>query len=63
MMRGVSARRFLNQFSQSIEAVYGEVLERQLKEGFIRKTPDGYCLTEFGIDVSNVVMAEYLLDG
>ncbi len=61
MMRGVSAGRFQEQFSKRIEEVYGGVLERQLKEGLIQKTADGYCLTEFGIDVSNVVMAEYLL--
>ena len=61
MMRGVSAENFYRQFSQKMEDVYGEVLERQLKQGLILKTADGYCLSELGIDVSNMVMAEYLL--
>lgn len=61
MMRGVSAENFYRQFSQKMEDVYGKVLERQLKQGLILKTADGYCLSELGIDVSNMVMAEYLL--
>jgi len=61
MMRGVSAENFYRQFSQKMEDVYGEVLERQLKQGLILKTADGYCLSELGIDVSNMVMTEYLL--
>lgn len=62
MMRGISASRFQKQFSRNMEEVYAKVLQKQLKEGLIQKTADGYCLTDFGIDVSNVVMAEYLLD-
>lgn len=62
MMRGVSAEKFKRKFLRTMEEVYGTVLDKQLKEGLIKKTKDGYCLTEYGIDVSNYVMAAYLLD-
>lgn len=62
MMRGVSAEKFQKQFSKTIEEVYGKVLVKQLKQNLIKKTDMGYCLTDYGIDVSNYVMAEYLLD-
>lgn len=62
MMRGVSAEKFQKQFSKTIEEVYGRVLVKQLKQNLIKKTDMGYCLTDYGIDVSNYVMAEYLLD-
>ncbi len=62
MMRGVSAEKFQKQFSKTIEEVYGRVLVKQLKQNLIKRTDAGYCLTDYGIDVSNYVMAEYLLD-
>lgn len=62
MMCGVSAEEFKRKFSKTIEQVYGRVLDKQLKDGFIKKTQDGYCLTDYGIDVSNYVMSEYLFD-
>lgn len=60
MMRGVSSERFFRQFSRTLEDVYQKVLEKQLRQRLISKTPDGYCLTDAGIDVSNYVMAQYL---
>lgn len=63
MMCGVSAKKFQKQFSYPIEEVYGHVINKQLKEKLIRKTLEGYCLTEYGIDVSNYVMSEYIFDG
>lgn len=60
MMRGISAEKFRRQFFTSLEDVYGEVIKRQLQDGFIKETTDGYCLTDYGIDISNYVMAQYL---
>jgi len=61
MMCGISAGQFQEQFSRGIEDVYGRVLEKQLRQGLIQKTEAGYRLTEYGIDVSNYVMADYIL--
>lgn len=62
LMRGVSAAEFFQQFSIEMEDVYGEILSRQAKQYLIEKTAEGYRLTDYGIDVSNYVMAQYLLD-
>lgn len=62
MMYGVSAEKFKGEFFKTIEQVYGMVLDRQLQDGFIKKTQDGYCLTDYGIDISNYVMSEYLFE-
>ena len=42
--------------------MYNEVLSRQLQEGLIKKTKEGYALTDYGIDISNYVMSQYLFD-
>ena len=61
MMCGISAAKFREQFSRDIEDVYGHILEKQLKQGLLQKTETGYSLTEYGIDISNYVMAEYII--
>lgn len=62
MMRGVSADDFRRRFSCSIESIYGKVLQKQLKQKLISETADGYCLTDYGVDVSNYVFTDYLLN-
>ena len=44
-----------------MEAVYGDVLDRLLKNRLIVR--EGACvrLSEFGIDISNYVLSEFLL--
>lgn len=61
LMRGISTGQFREQFSCGIEDMYGQILEKQLKQGLVQRTETGYRLTEYGIDVSNYVMAEYIL--
>lgn len=62
MMCGVSCQTFAEQFGQQMEAVYGAVIDKFVRQGLLVKE-DGYVkLTEKGIDVSNYVMAEFLLD-
>lgn len=62
MMRGVSMEEFQKQFSRPMQDVYNEVLSRQLQEELIKKTKEGYALTDYGIDISNYVMSQYLFD-
>ena len=66
MMCGVSEQRFLNRFGTTMEAVYGETLRTLSGEGLLEAYQNGterfWRLTEHGIDVSNYVLAEFLLD-
>ncbi len=62
MCEGVSAERFLREFHVSMDRVYGRVIERLIAGGLIRRTRNGIALTDRGIEVSNPVLAEFLLD-
>lgn len=59
---GVSRTVFFQCFQRSMEQVYGKVLQKLEKEGLIVCEGDGVRLSERGIDVSNVVLAEFLLE-
>lgn len=63
MIRGVKAADFKERFGTGIEEVYGEVLDKNEKDGLIHhdEEKDSYYLTERGLDVSNVVLSEFLL--
>lgn len=62
-MEGISATDFQGRFGESLWDVYGEVLPGLISQGFLKESRDGrrIFLTERGIDVSNVVLAEFLL--
>lgn len=64
MMRGVSGREFQRRFGRKMEQVYGDVLTRFIRLGFLERCGDGDVvrLTKRGIDISNQVLAEFLLD-
>ena len=61
MTGGVSKAEFQKRFSTGIETIYGKVLEKYEKNGLLTEKGDRIFLTDKGIDVSNVVMAEFLL--
>lgn len=58
---GVPLAEFEQRFHVRAQEIYPGVMERFIREGAAELTPDGYFrLTEFGLDVSNYVMAEFL---
>lgn len=59
---GVSRTEFAERFEADYEAVYGEVTERLLKQGLLQESGEYLSLTELGRDLSNRVLAEFLLD-
>ena len=61
-MSGVSKTKFEQIFHVSIGQVYGDVIDRQKKTGLLKEQKDRLLLTDKGIDVSNMVMSEYLLE-
>ncbi len=60
LMEGVSKHKFLETFGVSMDSVYGEVIKKHVKSGLLIDG-DYVKLTRRGIDVSNVVMADFLL--
>lgn len=59
-MAGICSEEFQACFGRTPEEVYAEVLDRMVREGLMEQTKEGYRLTLLGIDVSNVVFAEFL---
>lgn len=62
MMKGVSGSEFLERFGQNMWNVYGDALKKLEQQGLIEVEAPMVRLTELGIDVSNVVLSEFLLD-
>ena len=61
MMEGVSCADFGEKFGCELDSVYGGVCEKLISEGLLVREGDRYKLTSRGIDVSNAVLAEFLL--
>ena len=71
MTNGISGEEFRETFGVSIESVFGEVIRKNVEEGLLEEISDGkekvqkserrIALTGKGMDVSNYVMAQFLL--
>ena len=62
MMRGVSRKEFERRFKLSMDEVYGEVIAKYVGLGLLEESDGWVRLTKKGIDVSNTVLADFLLD-
>ncbi len=62
MMRGISGSAFFERFGLNMWSIYGEVLERLEQQGLLEIRKPDVRLTELGIDVSNQVFCEFLLE-
>lgn len=60
MVRGVSLKDFEEKFHIPAWEVYPGLLERFVREGAAVLDGDRFRLTDYGLDVSNYVMAEFL---
>lgn len=62
MMCGISRTDFEERFKKDIYEVYGPVLNKYIDQGLLATYEDRIYLTDQGIDVSNVVLADFILD-
>ena len=62
MMRGVSGSDFYEKFGLNMWNVYGKVMQKLKDQGLIVFDGTSVRLSDLGIDVSNVVLSEFLLD-
>ena len=62
VMKGVSKQKFFKRFGITMDEVYGAVLEKFREEELLVIEDDRVALTRKGIDISNYVFAEFLLD-
>ena len=61
VLEGVSKEKFREQFSCELRVVYRKELEKLEQEGLLEEDGDFVRLTSRGIDLSNPVLAEFLL--
>jgi oxygen-independent coproporphyrinogen-3 oxidase len=64
LVQVVSVESFKESFGKDIAEVYGEVIDKYQKMGLLEYAGEGgkyLRLTDKGLDVSNTVMAEFLL--
>ncbi len=62
LMRGVSKELFYNQFGYTMDEVYGDVIKKHVEQGLLTQEGQSVLLTAKGIDVSNYVLADFLLE-
>lgn len=60
-INGIYENEFKNRFSMNINDVYGEILNKYIGEGLLIRESGRIFLSEKGIEISNVIMADFLL--
>ncbi|MCR5215520.1 MAG: radical SAM family heme chaperone HemW [Lachnospiraceae bacterium] len=61
-IKGVSQEEFYKNFDIPMDSIYHDVIERHVKLSTLQIQGDALSLTEYGLDVSNSVMADFLFD-
>jgi oxygen-independent coproporphyrinogen III oxidase len=62
LCNGISKKAFFHRFHVDMDHIYSDVLSKLSKRGVLEITGDTVRLTEYGIDVSNTVLSEFLFD-
>lgn len=60
-MKGVSKKDFKERFGVEIESVYGKIIQKYMNQEMLIEKDNNIFLSDAGIDVSNVIMAEFML--
>lgn len=60
-IKGISVKEFKNLFGRDIHDIYGNILNKMCDNELMQYKDEYYRLTDRGIDVSNMVLAEFLL--
>lgn len=61
-IKGVSIEKFNNRFKRDIYSVYGKVIEKHLSERLLIKEDDRLFLSNRGIEVSNSILCDFILN-
>ena len=62
MVEGVSEISFKERFGKTFDNVYGDIIGDYVKEGLMEWTGSRLRLTDRGMDLSNRVLSDLLLD-
>ncbi len=60
LTEGISEEEFMRRFGVGIDGIYGDVIEKQERQALIVREEGRIRLSEYGVDIANYVMADYL---
>ena len=60
MTSGISKQEFFDTFHQDIETNYKPILDKWTAQKMLTQTKESIQLTDAGMDVSNVILADFL---
>ena len=60
-MAGIDMNDFQNRFGMPIEKVYEKEIESNINKGLLTRQADMLKLSEYGIDICNTVMSDFIL--
>ena len=60
-MDGISVKEFKRVFGCDIRKVYAQVIDKNIERKLLKRSGSMLKLTDRGVDISNVVMADFLL--
>ena len=60
-INGIDENEFKKRFSMNINDVYGEIINKYIGEGLLIRESGRIFLSEKGIEISNIIMADFLL--
>lgn len=61
LTKGISKTKFQQEFGIGIEEIFQKQINQSIKEGVLEEIADTIRLTDYGLDVSNHVLARFLL--
>ncbi len=60
MTKGVSDKEFFERFGEKLTEIFGTQIEKLVHEGLLEAEAGNIRLTDFGLDVSNIVFEEFI---
>jgi oxygen-independent coproporphyrinogen-3 oxidase len=61
MMEGIKIDEFKERFNKNIYAVYGDIIEKNIKKELIICNSGNLYLSSYGMEISNYVMSDFIL--
>ncbi len=61
MNEGVSKKEFVKRFGVSVNEIYGDIIRKHLQNGLLIQADERIQLTDRGRDISNCVMADFII--
>lgn len=62
LIRGIDEREFERRFNEKIDFFYKEVINKNIKIGLLKRCNHSIYLTEEGVELSNLVMSDMIMD-